>query len=238
MALNEHDALPLYKQLVEALRNDIHSGKYPEGSKLPSEAELSIIYQVSRITVRAALKELESDELITRQQGKGTFIGKRKFKRNLSMATSFSQACREMGKKPGAKTLFAGFEYATENDRKALHLPEGSQVVCFRRLRYADNIPISLEEDRFPVRYSFLLDEDLTDKSLLQLLAEKYGIRFYDVHRTVELVLASHNIARSLNCPLHTPMLYIVSEGLDTVSHQPGQRSLQYIIGENFTLYI
>ena len=238
MVLNEQDALPLYKQLVEAIREGIQSGRHPEGSRLPSEQELSSIYQVSRITVRAALKELAADGLVVRMQGKGTYVGKAKLKRNLSLATSFSNACRDMGRVPGAKMLFSGMENATEADIISLKLPEGSQLVCLRRLRFADGVPISVEEDRFPPRYEFLLSEDLTDRSLLELLEKKYGITFYNVHRSIELVYAPHDIAQLLECTGKTPLMYIVSEGLETGTNLPGQRSLQYILGENFKFYI
>ena len=238
MKLKEQDAQPLYKQLVQAIQEGIQAGEYPEGSRLPSEQELSSLYQVSRITVRAALKELAADELVVRKQGKGTFVGRKKLKRNLSLATSFSKACREMGRVPGARMLFSGLEPATEADRAALKLPEGGQVVCLRRLRFADGVPISVEEDRFPPRYEFLLQEDLTDRSLLELLERKYDITFFNVHRTIELVYAPHPISKYLNCTGNTPLLYIVSEGLEARTELPGQRSLQYILGENFKLYI
>ena len=186
--------------------------------------------------VRTALKELADEELVIRRQGKGTYVGKKKFKRNLSLVTSFSEACRDMGRVPGAKLLFSGLEPATEADCAALQISPGDEVVCLRRLRYADSIPVSVEEDRFPLRYSFLLGEDLTDRSLLELLREN-GIYFYDVHRRIELVYATHSIAQLLNLPIKSPLLYIVSNGLDNLTNQPGQRSLQYIIGEDFTFY-
>lgn len=238
MKLNEQDAQPLYKQLVQAISEGIHSGKYPEGSRLPSEQELSAIYQVSRITVRSALKELSEEGQVVRKQGKGTFVGKTKLTRNLSLATSFSRVCLENGKKPGAKMLFSGFENATEADIKYLSLERDSKVVCLRRLRFADGVPISVEEDRFPPRYDFLLGEDLTDRSLLELLEKKYGITFLCHHRTIELVYANHDLIKLLNCSSRTPLFFIDGIGLESDTGLPGQRSLQYIIGENFKLYI
>jgi len=238
MKLNEEDILPLYKQLSETIGNDILSGEYPEGSRLPSEAELSKYYQVSRITVRAALKELAEADLVVRKQGKGTFVGKKKLSRDLSTANSFTQACLEMNRIPGARLISSSLEPATEADCEFFRLPYDTQLVCLRRLRYASGIPMSVEEDRFPIRYSFLLNEDMNNISLLDLLREKYNITFHDIHRTIEVVYAPGHIAKLLNCSTRTPMMYIVSTGLETMSNMPGQRSLQYIIGENFKLTI
>ena len=54
MKLRTQDAQPLYKQIVQAIQHSIQSGEYPEGSRLPSEQELSELFHVSRITVRTA----------------------------------------------------------------------------------------------------------------------------------------------------------------------------------------
>lgn len=65
---------PLYKQLVETLRKNILSGVYPVGDHLPTEAELSATFQVSRHTVREALRRLRADGLISSRQGAGSTV--------------------------------------------------------------------------------------------------------------------------------------------------------------------
>ena len=70
--------LPLYQQLVELLKEEIHVGRYKQGQKLPTELELCKLYHVSRNTVRSALQQLEKENLLLRQQGKGTFVSKKK----------------------------------------------------------------------------------------------------------------------------------------------------------------
>ena len=58
MKLEEGGLTPLYQQVMEDLKDDIERGKYPAGCRIPSEAELSQMYSVSRITVRRAVSEL------------------------------------------------------------------------------------------------------------------------------------------------------------------------------------
>lgn len=65
---------PRYAWLRECLLNDIKSGKYPVGSLLPAENELSRIYQVSRHTVREASRKLADNGLISRRAGIGTIV--------------------------------------------------------------------------------------------------------------------------------------------------------------------
>ncbi|MCI1276476.1 MAG: GntR family transcriptional regulator, partial [Pediococcus acidilactici] len=66
-----------YKQISEELIQQIESGEFTINSKLPSEKELCNQYDVSRITVRKALAELDEKGYITRRQGQGSFVKKR-----------------------------------------------------------------------------------------------------------------------------------------------------------------
>lgn len=65
---------PLYKVIYVELEKAIQSGEYPPGSQLPTEKELSENYQVSRITSKRALTELEQAGYIFRVRGKGSFV--------------------------------------------------------------------------------------------------------------------------------------------------------------------
>ena len=58
MKLNENSMTPLYRQVLEDIKAGIVSGQYEPGHKIPSEAELSEMYNVSRVTVRRAIEEL------------------------------------------------------------------------------------------------------------------------------------------------------------------------------------
>ncbi|KAF1303181.1 GntR family transcriptional regulator [Enterococcus sp. JM9B] len=65
---------PLYKTILQDLVKDIKKGTFPAGAQLPTEKELSEKYQVSRITSKRALTELEQAGLIYRLRGKGSFV--------------------------------------------------------------------------------------------------------------------------------------------------------------------
>jgi DNA-binding transcriptional regulator YhcF (GntR family) len=69
---------PKYAQVAEVLRADIAAGVLAVGEMLPTEAELGLRHGVSRITVRGALQHLEAAGLISREQGKGTFVARRR----------------------------------------------------------------------------------------------------------------------------------------------------------------
>ena len=71
-------AVPLYYQLAGILREHIVSGKYHAGDRLPTEEALSKDYDVSRITIRQALGDLEKEGFIKREAGRGTFVADRR----------------------------------------------------------------------------------------------------------------------------------------------------------------
>lgn len=171
--LNSESASPLYRQLIQRLRSEIAAGVYPVHSRIPSEQELGEAYQVSRVTVRKALAELTRDGLLQRRQGKGTFVCAPRISQQLRDVNSFHEACRVQGSTPGTKVIGARIVQADEETCAALHLtePEAVEIV---RLRLADDEPVMLETNRFPMAYAWLLQEQL-EGSLYRLL-EAHGV--------------------------------------------------------------
>jgi DNA-binding GntR family transcriptional regulator len=72
--IDRHSITPLYYQLAQLLREQIHSGKLESGHLIPSERELMENYHLSRNTVRQALDMLAKEGLITRSHGHGTYV--------------------------------------------------------------------------------------------------------------------------------------------------------------------
>lgn len=196
--------LPLYQQLVELLKEEFHVGRYKQGQKLPTELELCKLYHVSRNTVRSALQQLEKENLLLRQQGKGTFVSKKKYNHHIVPARSFTDMCREIGCKPDAKVIKSVIKDPSEADVVFLDLRPEAKIIAIERIRYTDGVPVELEISHFPESFSFLLDEDLNHCSMLELLREKYGIWF----------TKSRHFAGSHFCFLRNVSLFIRSERL------------------------
>lgn len=68
--------IPKYQLIQNDLRQQIISGKFENGDRFYTEAELSKIYNVSSITVIRAMNELVKDGYLVRYQGKGTFVSR------------------------------------------------------------------------------------------------------------------------------------------------------------------
>src|SRR6266852_3990030 len=65
---------PKHAKICEDMRRAITSGRYQEGQRLPTEAQLVLQYQTSRPTVARALRDLQYEGLIARRAGSGTFV--------------------------------------------------------------------------------------------------------------------------------------------------------------------
>ncbi len=237
MNLNKQDILPLYKQLTDILRRDIEAGKFKKGEKIPTEIELSKLYNVSRITVRNALEELAKENLLIRKQGKGTFVNTEKLSRGINGLQSFSDMCREIGSKPGAKVIKCIIEDANDKDVEVLELEPGAKIIVIERIRYADDLPVALEISRLPERFTFLLEEDLNDTSMFSILEEKYGIVLMNPRKTIELVFSTYEMSRYLNLSQGHPLLSISSVSSDKEGI-PSHRSMQFIVADKFKFIV
>lgn len=233
-ALHFDSVSPLYRQLMSRIRADIASGVYAVHSRIPSEAELGETYQVSRVTVRKALAELTSEGLLRRMQGKGTYVCAPRLKTNLREITSFHEACLMMGCTASTRVISTGVVKTDEGILQKLEEQTG-EVVEIVRLRMADDVPVMLETNCFPMKYDALLREDMTG-SLYHLLSRQ-GIEAASGVHEISLCYASAQQARLLEVEVGAALLR-----LDQVIYDqhglPLHTSHQVIRGDRFTFRI
>lgn len=199
--------IPLYIQIEEELRGSIRSGELLALAQVPSEADLSDRFRVSRMTARKALDRLVGDGLIFRQPGKGTFVAPPKISHGPSQSLSFSAAMRAQNIAFETRVLEAGLVHAPSNIAAALSLPVDGGVVFMRRLRMVEGEPSALHVSYLPARYSLLLEADLTG-SLSELVAG-VGARIESTRDTIEAVIARGDEARVLGVSVGSPLILI-----------------------------
>ena len=88
---------PAYVKVYSRLKNEINKGTYPVGGFLPKECELEKIYQVSRTTVRNAVKILVQEGLVEVRQGSGTRVLNHKAIQNYNKVTSVTESLMKKG---------------------------------------------------------------------------------------------------------------------------------------------
>ena len=235
--LDQTSIVPLYKQLKDKIKDAILDGSLKPNQKIPSELELSQTYQISRITVRNAISELVDEELLEKKQGKGTFVTKPKFERNMKKLQSFTELCHQIGVKPGGKMLENKVVTADEKTARRLDIPVGSRVVFLSRVRYADQEPVVIEGNYFPMEYSFLLDNDFDNNSLFDFIEEKTGKRIASSEKRIELCRATAHEGELLRVKKGEYLLYVKSTAYDA-NGIPMYVGTQLINGERFSLYV
>lgn len=107
---------PAYNQVAEHLRQRIYSGDLAPGDKLPSEAGLIKQFDVSRVTARGAIKDLQAEGLIVTRQGKGSFVRDREATRRLP-ATRYQEEAEFAAGRVAEPATSYGFDWAKSRDR-------------------------------------------------------------------------------------------------------------------------
>lgn len=234
----KQDAItPLYVQLMEELETSIRNGVYKPGDKIMTEAEMAKEYGVSLITVRKAVGSLMEKGLVVRKQGKGTFVTKPKYSRNMKKLQSFTEMCEQMGVKPGAQVLENRLIMADKKVADRLGIEPGSNVVYISRLRLADGEPVQVEKSYFPLKYAFLLEEDLNNGSMFECLKEKAGAKVASSGKMIELCRATAEEAALMDVKKGDYLLFVKSTAYDE-NGEPMYAGIQLINGDRFSLYV
>lgn len=229
-------ATPLYAQLEGLLEEKILTGIFQPGEKLQTEGKMAEAYGVSIITVRKAVGGLIEKGLVERKQGKGTFVSKPKYMRDIKKVQSFSDMCRSMGLTPGGRMLDNRLVTPETEIQEQLGQKKGTQAVFISRVRYADGEPVAIENTWFPILYAYLLGETFHDNSLFDSLKERQTAVVHSTKK-IEICRASHREAALLNIHKGDPLLYIKSVAR-AGDGQPIYVGRQMINGERFSLQV
>lgn len=199
-----YQKLPLYCQLAETIEKKIDSGEWSVGTCIPSERELSSIYNMSRITVRKAIDELERKGKLEKVQGKGTFVLNHQIVQSLNSIYSFSREMEKQGKITSTKLLERTIIPADARVAKNLKIAEGEPVIFLKRLRCDESgEAIMIEKTYFEEsKYPYVMDMDFETGGLYKTLEERYGVKIdkaTERFKACELTLSECQL---LNCPI------------------------------------
>lgn len=171
-AADSRQTLTLRARLRESLRAQIISGKWRTHEKMPSESELIESEGVSRITVRQALADLVADGMIVRVQGKGSFVAPAPVRQELSRLQGLSEALAHQGRAVRTQVLSMAESALPAPAARALGLRAGSPCVELRTLRFADGMPLSLNNTWIEPGIGAGLDAAMLEHSDLLTLYE------------------------------------------------------------------
>lgn len=212
-ALDRSSMTPLWLQLRLLLRRQIDDGALGPHAKLPSEAELGSLYDVSRTVVREALAKLVADGRIYKIKGKGAFVSKRKDDEEF-VGTTMGLWEEMLGKGHDVRTvvLKQGIAEPTERERSALRLDGEEPVVRIRRVYHVDGSPTILVNTALPSHLVPGLERaPLENRSLYETIRQRYGLVPVRAERWLEAALPTREEAGLLGVAIRTPLIAIES---------------------------
>jgi GntR family transcriptional regulator len=216
--VDRRSPMPLYFQLARLLIDDINSGRWQAGDRLPSESEICDRYGVSRATVRQALLRLENEGMIQRLKGRGTFIADSRHRSWLVQSSEgfFHDEVGRFGLNVTSRVLRAELTELPRWATQALSLPDDSEGVVLERLRFIDgNVALHVTDYLPSVYAAAALSLQLRPGSLYDRLREEAGVAVHGGRRIIEATRAAADIARLLEVGPRTPLLLVESVSWD-----------------------
>jgi GntR family transcriptional regulator len=211
--IDRNSPVPFYFQLAEIVEEEIASGRWAPGTRLPSEPNLCEQYALSRTTIRQALARLEEKGLIERNKGRGTFVASSK-PRSWHIQTTegfFHGDFVRAGHRVSSRVLRIERAPLTRWASDALELPPDSLGVTVERIRLVDNLVALYVVNSLPESVAEAILGLGPDESLYQRLAEKAGINVFGGRRTLEAVIAGARLAELLEVEPTQALAYIES---------------------------
>ena len=210
-------ATPLYQQVANDLHEAIVNDVYHVGARVPTETELSRLYDVSRITIRKAIEMLVEEGLLAKRRGKGTFVQESHrapmvLDDRRTALNGFSASCRQNGLEPGSTLL----------RREVVDVPpaareffgENARLIAIDRVCTADETPIMIDHCLFAREgHEFLETAELENASLFDLIRNATGqCPHRDSAQMLSIQLADEQAAHTLSVPVGEPLFSL--EGL------------------------
>ena len=185
------------------------------GTRIPSERDLAARWGIARMTARKAIETLTVEGLLDRRPGSGTYVAQVPYAKTLGLS-SFTVDMQRRGLTPSSEVLEFERVPADAATAAKLEIVEGSDVVCFTRLRLADGEPIAVETTWIPEQLVPGMSESDLIGSLFETLARKFGISLGQASSVIDPALADAPTASWLGIEPNEPCLRIQMAYLDT----------------------
>lgn len=202
---------PLYRQIKEFMIRSLEAGEWSPGDSIPSEAELAARFNVSQGTVRKAIDEMASENLLIRRQGKGTFVAShddpRSFYRFLRLVPDDGIPAQAVSVPLSCSTREAGAEAAA-----ALGIAVGEPVIYVERLLRFNGETVVFDQIHLVTDlFAGLTLESLSggDRSLYSLFENSYGVRMIHAEEHLRAVAADPYSASLLGVQRGAPLLLV-----------------------------
>jgi len=197
---------PLYLQVLDALVERIGKGEWKPGTAIPNEIDLAREFGISSGTMRKALDLLEDQRVLTRSQGRGTYVNDHS---SAVLVSRFWRISAFDGKPMigDAKTIEVVEAPANEEERRRLRIGAQDSVHRVRRARWNGDRPFVVEEASLPsALFPGLLERKGIDHRIVGL-AQLYGILLGKAEERITIAAAPSAIADTLRVAPDTSVM-------------------------------
>lgn len=202
--------VPLYFQIEMEIRKKIAAGNYKRGTLLPSERELVDTYKVSRLTVRKAINRLVAQGLVTKIQGKGTFVAEQSQDHMVGSLNSSSEVFLLKNYTVKTKVLESKKTAPTKEIYKKLQLEEceSEEIFYLERVRYANDKPVAYIKCYLPYGPIDKIETiDFSVATLYRTLEDYYRLELYEAYEVIEATKVDKKSAKLLELEPGSPVL-------------------------------
>lgn len=208
-------AVPLYHQVYLVLKENIRGGLYSADTPLPAEATLCEQFNVSRITIKRAMRELVDGGLVTRQRGRGTFVAD---SAQASVAPNalddLMQSVQAIGDATEVRNVSSDYVIPSQDIAGALGVGEDQKVFRSSQIRLTDGEPLVAITAYVPEHVATRLSRDTENLPMLVRLREA-GIDVARADQEVTATLAEPAIAVQLGTEVGAPLLKLTRLVMD-----------------------
>jgi GntR family transcriptional regulator/GntR family frlABCD operon transcriptional regulator len=205
--------IPLYRQIQASLKEKITSGVYEEGGLLPSENELCVEFNATRMTVRQALNELVREGYITRQHGKGSTVSASRKSLGLLSLKGWTEVV-VASDRHGKTLVLEGPVLRKLEDtafKPLIDDEKHEEFIFFKRLRLVEDSPVMYEHTYIPnENLPNFIKEPLIEGSLFRTLLIKYQIDVQSMTQEVRAVASDKETANLLKIKQKSPVLHLL----------------------------
>ena len=205
---------PLYQQIKGLILQGLQSGEWKPGEGIPSEMELAARYRVSQGTVRKAIDELASNNLLIRRQGKGTFVATHA---EQQIQYRFLKLIPDLGdpksEGPAQRKIIDCKKLRANADiARALAIRSGDAVLQVRRVLSFAGSPTILEDLWLPgTPFKGLTAERLSeyDGPMYAMFEAEFGVRMVKAEERIKAVMPDSAQCKLLEIKSNTPLLSV-----------------------------
>ncbi len=230
LELEGSEPSPLWRQVAEAIRAHVESGRWAPNQRIPSERELSARFGVSRNTVRQAIAQAVSGGWLRRVNGRGTFVAPPRVDQPLAWMQGFEETLRTWRMTPGSRLVAFRVRRVGSPAAPRLLGEKRGELVFVRILGLGDGVPLVVYDSYLPLDLGIPLQEELQHLEqsgqlvlVNRLLGRRHGWEYLQAHQVYEACGAPADVAALLQVATGAPLLRV-----STLFSNPLGRPVEY----------